>query len=130
MANYCIKWRRIFKGLSQYGGADISTKKNAAPLSLIKIYRMSLILAGSISLDNTFKNHLTSKKINYLLGVRTAGWAVGWGVGWAAGSAAGWAVCCTPGWAAGYTAVGLAVGLSVGWAAGCAAGWAVCCTPG
>jgi hypothetical protein len=30
--------------------------KTFPPLSLMKIYRMSLILAGSISLDNTFKH--------------------------------------------------------------------------
>jgi hypothetical protein len=32
-----------------------NTMVNAATLSLMKIYRMSLILAGSISLDSTFK---------------------------------------------------------------------------
>jgi hypothetical protein len=35
------------------GGADFS-KKTSTTLSLIKIYRMSLISAGSISLDSTF----------------------------------------------------------------------------
>jgi hypothetical protein len=40
-----------FKGLTEDGGRVDFSKK---PL-LIKIYRMSLISAGSISLDSTFK---------------------------------------------------------------------------
>ncbi len=31
--------------------------KTAVPVPLIEIYRMSLILAGSISLDSTFKDN-------------------------------------------------------------------------
>jgi hypothetical protein len=51
MANYCIRWHGIFKGLSQDGGRANLYKKTAAPLPVIKI----LISAGSISLDGTFK---------------------------------------------------------------------------
>jgi hypothetical protein len=52
--NTIAPWRSIFKGLSQDGGwADL--KKTFAPLSLMTTYRMSLILAGSISLNSTFK---------------------------------------------------------------------------
>jgi hypothetical protein len=36
-------------------GQAYFSKKPPAPLPLIKIYRISLILAGSISLDSTFK---------------------------------------------------------------------------
>jgi hypothetical protein len=44
------------KGISRDGGrADFSTKKNTAPISLMKTYRMSLTLEGSNSLDSTFK---------------------------------------------------------------------------
>jgi hypothetical protein len=38
------------------GGGQIFLKPSA-PLSLMKTYRMSLILAGSISLDSTFNTY-------------------------------------------------------------------------
>ncbi len=52
----CIKmaWNGIFKGLSQDGGRKDFSKKFSAILPLIKIYRMSLISAWSVSLDSTF----------------------------------------------------------------------------
>jgi hypothetical protein len=54
IANSCT-WRRwIFSGLSQDGGRA-HFLQISAPLSLINIYRMNLISAGSISLDSTFK---------------------------------------------------------------------------
>jgi hypothetical protein len=43
-----------FKGLSEDGGGRIFLKSSAT-LPSIKINRMSLISAGSISLDSTFK---------------------------------------------------------------------------
>ncbi len=55
-ANYCTRWRHNFKGLSQdVGWADFSIKKTSTPLSLMTTYWMSLISAGFISLDSTFK---------------------------------------------------------------------------
>jgi hypothetical protein len=42
------------KGSQRMGGGVIFLK-TFSPLSLMKTYRMSLILAGSISLDSTFK---------------------------------------------------------------------------
>jgi hypothetical protein len=54
MANYCTRWRHSFKVLSLDGGRADFSKKASATLPLIKIYRMSLISAGSISLDSTF----------------------------------------------------------------------------
>jgi hypothetical protein len=48
MANFRIRWRGIFKGLSQDGGLVVFSE-TAAPLPLIKTYRKSLIWAGSIS---------------------------------------------------------------------------------
>ncbi len=54
IANYCTRWRRSFKGLSQDGGwADFS--KNLRAYLFNDDLRMSLISAGSISLDITFK---------------------------------------------------------------------------
>ncbi len=44
-----------FKGLSLDGRRAYFSKKTSATLPLIKIYRMSLLSAGSISLDSTFK---------------------------------------------------------------------------
>jgi hypothetical protein len=44
-----------FKGLSLDGGRADFSKKAAATLPLIKIYRLSLISTRSISLDGTFK---------------------------------------------------------------------------
>ncbi len=46
-----------FKGLSQDGDGRIFLK-TFAPLSLMTTYRMSLISAGSISLDSTFKSQM------------------------------------------------------------------------
>jgi hypothetical protein len=54
IANYCKRWRHSFKGLSQDGGwADFS--KNLRAYLFNDDLRMSLISAGSISLDITFK---------------------------------------------------------------------------
>jgi hypothetical protein len=38
MANYGMRWRGIFKGLSQDGGLADFSKKTSATLPLIKIY--------------------------------------------------------------------------------------------
>ncbi len=55
IANYYMRWRGIFKGLSlDEKWADFS-ELTTAPLSLMKTFRMSLISAGSISLESTFK---------------------------------------------------------------------------
>jgi hypothetical protein len=63
MANYFKRWRQSFKGLSLDGGrADFSKKKKTlATLPFIKIYLMSLLLAGSISLDSTLKYNKMKK---------------------------------------------------------------------
>jgi hypothetical protein len=55
IANSCTRWACNVKGLLQHGGrADFS--KISAPHSLMTTpYRMNLILAGSISLESTFK---------------------------------------------------------------------------
>jgi hypothetical protein len=53
IANYCTRWRCNFRGLSQDEGRRIFLKASA-PLSLMTTYQMSLISAGSISLDSTF----------------------------------------------------------------------------
>ncbi len=54
IANYCKRWRHSFKGLSQDGGwADFS--KNLRASLFNDDLRMSLISAGSFSLDITFK---------------------------------------------------------------------------
>ncbi len=51
IANYCIRWRGIFKVLSQAEeGADFFS----APLSLINTFQMSLVSAGSISLHGPY----------------------------------------------------------------------------
>ncbi len=44
------------KGLSEDGGGGIFSQKTSATLSVMTTYRMSLISAGSISLDSTFKH--------------------------------------------------------------------------
>jgi hypothetical protein len=50
-------------GSSQDGGqAEFPKKIGTAPLSLMTTYRMSLISAGSISLDSTFNEN--TKQIN------------------------------------------------------------------
>ncbi len=61
MANYSIRCREIFKGLSHDGGQADFSKETAAPLPLNKIYRMSQILAESISLDSTFNDNLLNE---------------------------------------------------------------------
>jgi len=48
----------IFKGLSQYM-READFQKNSAPLSSINTCRVSLILAGNISLDSTIALSLT-----------------------------------------------------------------------
>ncbi len=56
--NWQLKNRRhshTLKGSHSMGDRRIFLKKPAATLPLIKIYRMSLISTGSISLDSTFK---------------------------------------------------------------------------
>ena len=50
-----LSFYNTFKGLSLDGGQADFSKKAATTLTLIKIYRTSLILTGSISLDSTFK---------------------------------------------------------------------------
>jgi hypothetical protein len=65
MANYCIRWHGIFKGLSQDGGRAEFSKKPLPPLSLMTTYQMSLISAGSIWQDSTFKtaeNNILAKE--------------------------------------------------------------------
>jgi hypothetical protein len=68
------------------GDGRIFTKKNTAPLSLIKAYRMSLISAGFISLESTF-NYLKalvlifSKTLNSQINIAAnfrplAGWGL------------------------------------------------------
>jgi hypothetical protein len=47
MANYCIRWRRIFKGLLRDGRRGDFSK------NLPRLSQMSLISAGSISLDSS-----------------------------------------------------------------------------
>jgi hypothetical protein len=59
----CLKSRRrshALKGSHSTGGFF---QKPAATLPLIKIYRISLISTGSISLDSTFKVSLLTSKI-------------------------------------------------------------------
>jgi hypothetical protein len=41
------------------GGGGICLKKTAAPLSLMTTFRMSLLSAGLISMDSTFKLYIT-----------------------------------------------------------------------
>jgi hypothetical protein len=48
IANYYMRWRKIFKGLSQDGELADFSKKPFAPLSLMKTFQMSLVSAGSI----------------------------------------------------------------------------------
>ncbi len=55
IANYCARWRCNFKGLSQDGRWKDFFLKTSAPLFLMTTFQMSLISAGSISLDSTFK---------------------------------------------------------------------------
>jgi len=55
IANYYIRWRGIVIGLSRDGRWADFSKLTTAPLSIIKTFRMSLISAGSISVDSIFK---------------------------------------------------------------------------
>jgi hypothetical protein len=50
-----MRWRGIFKGLSQDGDRWIFLK-TSAPLCLIKAFQINIISARTISLDNTFKD--------------------------------------------------------------------------
>jgi hypothetical protein len=49
-----MRWGGIFKGLSRDGGRADFSIKTTVPLSLMTTFPMSLIFAGSISLDSTF----------------------------------------------------------------------------
>jgi hypothetical protein len=55
MGNYCTRWRPCIKGLSLEGGRADFSKNHDATLPFIKIYRMSILSAGSISLNSTFE---------------------------------------------------------------------------
>ncbi len=56
IVNWKIRKRsHTLKGSQRMGGGRIFIKKTAVPLSLMTTFRMSLISAGSISLDSTFK---------------------------------------------------------------------------
>ncbi len=67
MASYCYstRWRYSFKGLSLDGGRADFFKETSATLPFLKIYQMSLLSAGSISLDSTF--NIGFSFINFLL---------------------------------------------------------------
>ncbi len=52
---FSARWScKFWRALTRWG-TDEFFLKTSAPLSLINIYRMSIISAGSISLDSTFK---------------------------------------------------------------------------
>jgi hypothetical protein len=55
---------KYFKELSEDGGEGGFLYKPSVPLSLMRIYRMSLISAGSISLGSTIP--LTKRNIYYV----------------------------------------------------------------
>ncbi len=60
IVNYCTRCRGIFKGLSRVGERQIFLK-TSTPLALD---RMSLISAGSISLDSTFNEKKQLENVN------------------------------------------------------------------
>jgi hypothetical protein len=66
IVNYRSRWRGIFKGLSQMSMRERWIfLKTSAPLALEDIYWMSLILAGSISLNSsTFNEKKLLKNVN------------------------------------------------------------------
>jgi hypothetical protein len=61
IANTCMRWSGIFKGLSQDGGQADFSKNLLASLFNKGLFNES---AGSISLDSTFKG--TGRRQNYI----------------------------------------------------------------
>ncbi len=59
------------------GDGRIFLKKAATTLPLIKIYRMSLLSAGSILLDSTFKEIFFGKKNIFIYFHFAFGWEIG-----------------------------------------------------
>jgi len=58
MTNYCIRWRGIFKGLSEDGGyAKFSENLRAIPFK--KDLSNETTLAWSISMDSTFNLNIS-----------------------------------------------------------------------
>jgi hypothetical protein len=66
IANSLTRWCCNFKGLSQNGGrADFIRNPRASLFN--ETFRMSIILAGSISLDRTFNINCSKSKIVFLV---------------------------------------------------------------